>query len=209
MKVKFDLRPAEYLERERKRHSFNPLRLLASLLLLAFLICCGGYIAMAFLETRALSDEIEGLEGRVADLETNQTALTAEINRLKAREAQFVKTLAIMQSEPSTLEVLNSFETCMEPGMKIDSIRFTPVTTRGSSQVSYTAAVDATAANEEQIILLTDGLSSSGLFEDGGVTMPSTRRDEKTGRVAFNLSLKLRPIGQAAPPADSAEGKEP
>ena len=198
MKVQFDLRPAEYLAIERKRHSFNFTRLLAMLLLLSFLACCGGYLALAFIETQTLSDEIESLESDVAELETSQAALTTKLNGLKNREAQLVKTLAIMQTEPPTLEVLDTIETYMEPGMGIDSIRFTPVTDRNSKKVSYTAIVDATALAEEQIISLTDGLTSSGLFS--GVTMPSTKKDEKTGRVIFNLSLNLRPFGEGTPP---------
>ena len=47
---------------------------------------------------------------------------------------------------------------------------------------------------EEQIVALTDGLSRSGAFT--GVTMPSSKKDEKTGRVDFNLSLNVRPLGQ-------------
>ena len=117
MRVQFDLRPAEYLERERKRHSFSFVRLLTVLLLLAFFASSGFYIVMAFIETQDLQSRIEVLEGEIADLESSKTALLAEIARLKEREEQFKKTLEIMQSEPPTLEVLNALETHMERGM--------------------------------------------------------------------------------------------
>ena len=58
MKVRFDLRPAEFLERERKRHSFSAVRLLAVALLLSFVASSGFYIVMAFLETRMLQSDI-------------------------------------------------------------------------------------------------------------------------------------------------------
>lgn len=201
MRVQFDLRPAEFLERERKRHSFSVVRLLAVLLLFSFLASSGFYTTMAFLEMQALQSEIEVLEGEVADLEVSQTALTAEIGRLRAREEQFRKTLGIMQSEPPTLEVLNALETHMELGMGVNAVRFVPATGEDKA-VFYNATVDATALTEEQIIALTDGLSGSGLFS--AVTMPSTQKDEKTGRVSFSLALVARPFGQA-----SSEGGRP
>ena len=196
MKVQFDLRPAEYLERERKRHSFNFVRLLAVLLLLAFFASSGYYIVVAFLETQALQSQIEIAEGEIADLEVSRTALTAEITRLKEQEGQFRKTLEIMQSEPPTLEVLNALEAHMERGVGANSIRFVSGA-REDKTVFYTVTVDASAATEEQIIALTDGLSGSGLFST--VTMPSTKKDEKTGRVSFTLTLVARPFGQGVP----------
>ena len=201
MKAQFDLRPAEYLERERKRHSFNFVRLLAVVLLLAFFTSSGYYVVMAFLETQDLQSQIEIAEGEIADLETSQKALIAEIARLKEQEEQFRKTLEIMQSEPPTLEVLNALEAHLERGMGVNSVRFVP-SAREDKTVFYVVTVDASAAAEEQIIALTDGLSGSGLFST--VTMPSTKKDEKTGRVSFTLTLIARPFGQG-----SSEGGQP
>ncbi|NLL37120.1 MAG: hypothetical protein GX256_06325 [Fretibacterium sp.] len=195
MRVRFDLRPAEFVERERKQRSFNPVRLLAVLLLLFFLLSTGFYVTSAIFETRALRSEIELCLDEVSGLEASQAALLAEIARLKKQEAQFAKTLEIMQSEPPTLEVLNAIETHMDYGMGVNSIRFSQAS--GTDSVSYTATVDATAVSEEQIISLTNGLGGDALFFS--VTMPSSKRDEKTGRVSFALSLVLRPFGQAAP----------
>ena len=195
MRGRFDLRPAEFLEQERKRHTFSVVRLLAVALLLSFMTSSGFYIVLAFIETQALQSDIAVWEGDLAGLETSQTALAEEITRLKAREEQFKKTLEIMQSESPTLEVLNALETHMEPGMRVNAVRF--VSSAGQDQtVFYTVTVDATAMTEEQIIALTDGLSGSGLFS--AVTMPSTQKDEQTGRVSFALTLVARPFGQVA-----------
>ena len=201
MRVQFDLRPAEYLERERKRHSFSIARILAVLLLFAFLFSSIFYIAKAFFETQVLQSENEILEGELADLDVNQMALTAEIGRLRAREEQFRKTLGIMQNEPTTLEVLNALETHMAQGMGVNLIRFAAVLDR-DKKISCTVTVEATALTEEQIIALTDGLSGSGLFSS--VTMPSTKKDESTGRVSFSLALDARPFGQGV-----SEGGQP
>ena len=210
MRVQFDLCPPEYLARRKKRHSFNATRILAVLLLLAFLATGIGYIVMAFLETRALASDIEMGEEAVAKLEADQNELTAEIARLKNREQQYGKTLEIMQSEPPTIEALSALESNMDQGMGMTSIRFVPAKANEGGSVVYTADVDATALVEDQITALTTGLSGSGVFS--GVTMPSSQKDEKTGRVDFKLHLDLRPFGQInmkAMNSDDSAGKEP
>ena len=210
MRVQFDLCPPEYLARRRKRHSFNATRILAVLLLLFFLVAGIGYIVMAFMETRALASDIEMGEEAVAKLEADQNELTAEIARLKNREQQYAKTLEIMRNEPPTIEALSAIETNMDQGMGMISIHFVPGKVEGADTVAYTADVDATALVEDQITALTTGLSGSGVFS--GVTMPSSEKDEKTGRVNFKLHLDLWPFGQInmkAMNSDDSAGKEP
>ncbi len=208
MRVQFDLCPAEYLARRKKRHSFNATRILAVLLLLFFLVTGIGYIVMAFMETRALASDIEIVEDAVAKLEADQSELTTEISRLKNREQQYVKTLQIMQNEPPTIEALSALETHMDQGMGMTSIRFAPGRTNEGGIVVYTADVDATALVEDQITALTTGLSGSGVFS--GVTMPSSQKNERTGRVDFKLRLDLRPFGQIdMTGAGDSTGKEP
>ena len=163
MRVQFDLCPAEYLARRKKRHSFNATRILAVLLLLFFLVTGIGYIVMAFLETRALASDIEMQEDAVAKLEADQNELTAEIARLKNREQQYAKTLEIMRNEPPTIEALSAIETNMDQGMGMTSIHFAPgKSSNEEGPVVYTADVDATALVEDQITALTTGLSGAG-----------------------------------------------
>jgi cell division protein FtsB len=173
------------LEKERKKTAFNLTRLLASLLLLFFVGSSVFYIGIMTLKMFSLREEIELKESQVSDLETGRRSLEAEINRLKAQEKVFADTLQIMQDDLPTLEVLNALETCMDYGMGLNSLRL------ATGQV---AVVEATAVTEEQIIQLTDGLTGSGVFS--AVTMPTSRRDDKTGRVSFTLNLTLLPIGQ-------------
>ncbi len=191
MRVQFDLRPVSLLEKERKKRGFNVVRLLAMILLLVFLAGSIFYIATVSIKVMGLQGEIEMKESEVTSLESGQRALEAEIKRLKAEEKVYADTLKIMQDDLPTLEVLNALEANMAPGMAANTLRFTPPRVAGGSN---TAVLDATAAAEDQIIELTNGLSSSGVFS--GVTMPTSKRDDKTGRVAFTLNLDLRPIGQ-------------
>ena len=180
MKVQFDLRPIEFIVKEQKQRSFNLVRLIAVLLLLLFVGFSSYYITVTFLEAQELS----------SDMETSKVKLAKEIARLKEREVQVVKALEIMQTEPPTLEVLNALETNMEYGMGINNISFSQ-----GGNASYEARMEGTAITEEQIVALTDGLVSSGLFSS--VVMPNSRRDEKTGIVTFNLALRILPLGKA------------
>jgi hypothetical protein len=69
----------------------------------------------------------------------------------------------------------------------------------GTSAATGTpVTVDATAATEEQIIKLYDGLMGSGVFSTG--SMSTSKRDDRTGRVSFTLNLTALPIGQIGPP---------
>ncbi len=190
MKVQFDLRPIEFIVKEQKQRSFNLVRLIAVLLLLLFVGFSSYYITVTFLEAQELSADIENLNAEISDMETSKVKLAKEIARLKEREVQVVKALEIMQTEPPTLEVLNALETNMEYGMGINNISFSQ-----GGNASYEARMEGTAITEEQIVALTDGLVSSGLFSS--VVMPNSRRDEKTGIVTFNLALRILPLGKA------------
>jgi hypothetical protein len=129
----------------------------------------------------------------VEGMEIERRALEAEVQRLKAREAVYVNTLKIMQDDLPTLEVLNAFEEHMEYGMGLNSLRFAnPAAGR------MPVVVDATAATEEQIIRLYDGLMSSGVFASG--SMSNSRRDDRTGRVSFTMNLVTVPIAQIKTP---------
>ncbi len=202
MRVQFDLRPVSLLERERKQRSFNITRLLAMLLFLIFLGSSSFYVVTMTLKVISLKEEIDIKEGEVSGLEGSKQALEAEIRRLKDKEKVFADTLKIMQDDLPTLEVLNALEVNMIYGMAVNSLKFNPGRAAGAAN---SAVLDATAATEEQIIEFTNGLTSSGVFS--GVAMPTSKRDEKTGRVSFALNLELRPIGQINPSSGREGGK--
>lgn len=209
MKVKFDLRPAEYIKRERKTRSFNLVRLLAILLMLGFIVTSAGYIAMAFIESQNLASDIEMLESEVRNLEDNQRLLMTEISRLKQQETQMARSLAIMRNEPPTLEAMNVLDTYMEPGMGFTRVTFTPAAaSRNSKQskpdelVQYTMTIDGSSASDEQNTELLNRLNSNPNFTS--VTMPTSTRDQATKRVNFNLVLGLKSFGEFAIP--SGEG---
>jgi hypothetical protein len=169
--------------------SFNLTRFLASVLLAFFVVISGAYIGLMTVNMFSLQSDVEDKRNEVENMEGERTALEAEIRRLRAQEAVYATTLKIMQDDLPTLEVLNAFEEHMDYGMGLRSLRF------GNSGAAGTGVtVDATAAVEEQIIRLSDGLLGSGVF--AAVNMTNSRRDDRTGRISFTLNLTALPIGQ-------------
>jgi hypothetical protein len=189
MRVQFDLRPASVLEKERKKTSFSLTRIGAIVSLLFFFpinLACIGWMTM---KVFSMKSEVERERNEVESMEGEKIALEAEIQRLQTQEAVYVNTLKIMQDDLPTLEVLSAFEDHMDYGMGLNSLRFSKSIAEGTP-----VTVDATAATEEQIIRLYDGLMSSGVFVTGA--MSNSRRDDATGRVSFTLNLTAFPIGQ-------------
>ena len=187
MRIQFDLRPESVMEKERKKTSFSSMRLLVMLLLVIFFLSNGYYIVTMTLKMLDLQDMIEYKENEVSSLDSQSRQLEAEIRRLQDRERVFTSTLKIMQDDLPTLEILNALETYMELGMGLNTLRCV-------SGTPNTAVLTASAAVEEQIVNFTEGLSRCGVFSS--VNMPSSTRDDNTGRVTFTLNLSILPIGQ-------------
>jgi cell division protein FtsB len=184
MKIRFDLRPKDLMEKEGKKRSFSPTRLLVMLLFLLFLSSTGFYFMKTVFAVLDLKDSVEYKQSEVSRLEASRNALEAEIKRLQQREKVFTDTLKIMQDDLPTLELFEALETRAEPGMRIFDLRY------AAPQVILNARADT----EEQITLFRVELESSGVFSR--VSMPISRLDEKTRKVLFTLNLTLLPIGQ-------------
>ena len=191
MRVQFDLRPATLLEKERKKTSFNLIRTLAILLLILFFVSSGAYIGLMTWNMFSLRDSVDNKRDEVESMEGQKMALEAELRRLAAQEAVYACTLKIMQDDLPTLEVLSAFEDHMAYGMGLNTLRFGN-TAAGGTPVT----VDSTAAREDQIIDLYDGLMGSGVFAPTSTGMTNSKRDDRTGRVSFTLNLVAFPIGQ-------------
>jgi cell division protein FtsL len=190
MRVQFDLRPETLLEKERKRTSFNATRIMAFLFLAVFVLTTSGYIGLMTKKMFELQSSIDEVTNEVGNKESERMALFAEISRLREQEKTYASTLQIMQDDLPTLEVLNAFEEYMTYGMGLETLRFT-----GPAQGGGTNAVlEATSATEEQIAELSEKLKNCGVFSN--VEMPTSKRDERTGRISFTLNLVALPIGQ-------------
>lgn len=181
MRVRFDLRPEEFAERERRRRSFSLTRLISLLLLALFVLVCVRSTALNLLEVWRLREGTEALEGDAVALEAKRAALIQDLSRLQQRERRAAKRLEALHDLPS-LEVLSALEANMVPGMKLKSIQFLP----------GEALVTAVATEAGGPLSLTESLSRGGGFSD----VRLTASQGTLGGVEFTLSLLYPPIAE-------------
>jgi cell division protein FtsB len=187
MKVQFDLRPADLIQKQDKKARFNPVSFIVVLLFLLFLAGTGFYVVAGTFAVWSLAESVEYKQNEVDRLEASRTALEAEIKRLQDREKVFADTLKIMQDDLPTLEIFEAIENCAEHGMRILDMKFVP-------GAPPTVVLNVTADTDEQTTRFRIGLENSGVFSK--VTMPTSKLDETSRKVLFTLNLTLLPIGQ-------------
>ena len=195
MKIQYDLRPAEMMEKERKQKSFNGVLLLAILLIMAFFGSSGVYIGHMSIELFSLKDKVMERTIMVTSLETEKRNLERQVNDLKAREKVFADTLKIMQDDLPTLEVLNALETNMDDyGIGFDSLRFVVGRTTRGVKDPDSLEVTGLVLSDKQVIDFSERLGASGVFN--GVSLSNTTRNEQTGMISFTLRMPTKSIGQ-------------
>jgi hypothetical protein len=190
MKVQFDLRLIDMVEKERKKKSFNATRLVAILLMMAFFISSGAYLALMTIQSFGMQDRVDDLQSRLAALRVENASLTGQLNVLRAREAVFANALRIMNDDLPTIEVLSVLETNMDLfGIGFDTMRFLHTPAEGN-----VVEVVGLVASDRQIIEFSDRLRLSGVFNN--VSLPVTTLNPNTGMVSFTLRMPVRAIGE-------------
>ena len=183
----FDLRPAEFVERERRRHMFSAVRLTSILLALLLVLSCGGYIALALRELHVLSSKNMKRQEEVAALEARQTALTADISRLREREEKMTKALKAMGQELPVLEVMEALERLCGPEIHLTAVRFAHAAGEDEKEVG---TVMMEGESSVPLPALMERLSGEPLFS--GVEMLNSALDE-AGSSTFSLLLTISP----------------
>ena len=196
----FDLRPAEFIERERRRHVFSFVRLASALLALAFVLSCGGYIALALRELHSLSSKIMQQREEVAELEARQTALTSDISRLKEREERLARVLKGMERELPVLEVMDALERLSGPEIRLAAVRFVH---SGSEDEGGGCVVTAEGGSSAPIHDLAERLGSEPIFN--GVELLDTAQED--GTTTFKLQLTTGPWEAPLNKERDGEGK--
>ncbi|MBQ6972359.1 MAG: pilus assembly protein PilM [Synergistaceae bacterium] len=193
-----DLRPAEYVELERRRYSFNPNRLALWGLLAGFLMMSAGTITYAFITVRSLTDKIDGMRVNVSALTLRRQSLERTNAQLESRRKTTEKILDFLKGDIPVLEILNALEVNMTNGIKYDNADFTLGPLGGVNVV-----VDGKARNDSEILTMTEGLKESGLFES--VMLPVSQKDQLQRKV-FKLVLRVKDI-LVMRTGDAAHGK--
>ncbi|MCR4817628.1 MAG: hypothetical protein K5841_01575 [Fretibacterium sp.] len=190
--VCFDLRPAEYIEQERRRHIFSAVRLTSSLLALMFVLSCGGYIALALRELYCVSSEIVRRQEELTHLEARQKALTADISRLREREEKMTKTLRAMGQEIPVLEVMNCLEQLSGPEVRFITVRFTH--SGGEDEKDACAVIVDGETSTSAVPALMERLGEEGFFRNVEMLNSVQTGDETT---TFSLLLTTGLQGSA------------
>ena len=181
-----DLRPAEYVELERRRYSFNPNRLALWGLLAGFLMMSVGTISYAFMTIQSLKQGIEDMRDNVGSMTLQRQSLERTNSQLESKRKQTEKILDFLKGDIPVLEILNALEANMPEGVKYDNADFTLGPLGGVNVV-----VDGKARSDKEIIAMTEGLKDSGLFES--VMLPVSQRDQLQRKV-FKLVLRVKDI---------------
>lgn len=187
----FDLRPAEYVEREQRRHTFSAIRLTSVFLALMFVLSCGGYIALALREFHELSSKIMKRQEEVTELEARQTALTADISRLKEREEKIAGTLKAMGQELPALEVMDTLERLCGTEIRFTTVRFAH---SSGEEEKEACAVIVEGESSAPISELTEKMSNEAFFS--GVEMLNSAQTGD-GTTTFSLLLTTNLQGPA------------
>ncbi|MBR4196844.1 MAG: pilus assembly protein PilM [Synergistaceae bacterium] len=181
-----DLRPAEYVELERRRYSFNPNRLALWGLLAGFLMMSLGTISYAFMTMNSLTEKIDSLRGNLGSLTAQRQRLERENSQLEAQRKQTEKILDFLKGDIPVLEILNALEVNIPDGVKYDNADFVLGPLGGVNVV-----VDGKARSDKEIIAMTEGLKESGLFDS--VMLPVSQKDQLQRKV-FKVVLRVKDI---------------
>ena len=178
-----DLRPREYVELERRRYSFNPVRMALWMSLAGFFMLSAGTIGFAITNIQNLIDDIEDMRDNVSILTQRRMRLVEENSRLEKQKQKTEKIIQFLQSDMPVLEIMNALEASAGTGIKFDNADFS----RNLSLV--TVVIDGKAQDEQSVINMTEGLKSSGLFSR--VMLPVSQKDTMK-RIIFKLVLTVK-----------------
>ncbi|MCL2009909.1 MAG: hypothetical protein FWG71_05110 [Synergistaceae bacterium] len=199
MKVRFDLRPAGLIEKERQKKKFNFMKVIAVFLMGMFFLASGGYIVVMTLNLLMLRDEVQTRENLVSGLDMERANLNRQVTELRAQERVFIETLRIMNEDMPTIEVLNALESNMDIyGIGFNTLKFTQG--REARGVKEPDMVELTGlvASDKQIVDYSDRLRTSGVFND--VRLPVTTLNERTGMISYTLQMPVKEIGDINKP---------
>ncbi|MBQ3403638.1 MAG: hypothetical protein IJG65_09770 [Synergistaceae bacterium] len=181
-----DLRPAEYVELERRRYSFNPNRLILWGLLAGFLMTSIGTITYASITLFHLNGQIEEMQDNVSSLTIHRQALERRNSELEASRRKTEKILDFLKTDIPALEILNALEVNQADGIKYDNADFVLGPLGGVNVM-----VDGKADNNTALLSMTTGLKESGIFDS--VMLPISQRDQ-LNRIVFKLVLRVKDI---------------
>lgn len=181
--TKLDLRPMEYVELEKRRHTFSITKLALVALLAAFFGTSIWTIYYGITQTEELKARIVQTREANSEFIARRRELTEANNKLDQQRRSAERILNFFKGNIPALEVMNALEANFGEGIKFTDADFV------MSNGSVTVTVNGRASEEYLVTTLSEGLRNSKVFEN--VTVPVSRKDF-TGGMMFRLVLKVR-----------------
>ena len=183
---RLDLRPAEYVELERRRFSFNPNRLMFWGLLVGFVMLSIGTISFALMRIREIDLALEEKRIFNSDLLARRAELAKSNADLEVKRKNTEKILNFLKGDIPVLEVMNALEANAAVGVKFETADFVR-----NSLAGVIITIDGKASSEKAIITMTEGLKQNPLFAD--VRLPVSQKAQ-TGQIVFKLVLRTNEV---------------
>lgn len=182
--AKIDLRPMEYVELEKRRHSLSLVKILAAALLLAFFGTSIWTIYYGITQTEDLKARIIQVREANREFIQRRAELTQANSKLEQQRRTAERILNFFKGNIPALEVMNALEANSGEGVKFTDADFVM-----GNNGEVTVTVNGSATEENLVMVLSEGLKRSRVFEN--VTVPISRRDFRGGMI-FRLVLKVR-----------------
>ena len=182
--AKIDLRPMEYVELEKRRHSLSLVKILAAALLLAFFGTSIWTIYYGITQTEDLKARIIQVREANREFIQRRAELTQANSKLEQQRRTAERILNFFKGNIPALEVMNALEANSGDGVKFTDADFVM-----GNNGEVTVTVNGSATEENLVMVLSEGLKRSRVFEN--VTVPISRRDFRGGMI-FRLVLKVR-----------------
>ncbi len=168
--AKIDLRPMEYVELEKRRHSLSLVKILAAALLLAFFGTSIWTIYYGITQTEDLKARIIQVREANREFIQRRAELTQANSKLEQQRRTAERILNFFKGNIPALEVMNALEANSGEGVKFTDADFVM-----GNNGEVTVTVNGSATEENLVMVLSEGLKRSRVFEN--VTVPISRRD--------------------------------
>jgi Tfp pilus assembly protein PilN len=182
MKVKLDLRPAYYKEIAEKKVDWA--RIVASVLVLSFLLVSGFTFGYGLVVSRSLKSERISLQNRIERLQMQNVSLGKELDRLKAVEEDYRSALGILQQELPSLEFLAVLENALPRTVWLE----TALVQKGR------VAMSGNAFTENDVVDFGRSLMEAPVVRAVGFPVTSRVTREGESLIRFDLDVGIKDI---------------
>ncbi len=182
MRVKLDLRPAHYVETAQKRIDWA--RIVASVLVLSFLLVAGFTFGYGLVVSRAMKAERLALQDRIQQLQFQNVKLGKELDRLVAAEEDYRSALALLQQELPSLEFFTVLERALPPTVWLET----------ASVNKGKVAMTGSAFTENDVVDFGRALMEADVVEAVGFPVTSRVTREGESIIRFSLDVQIRDL---------------